>query len=243
MIRGVREWLRRRRGGDREAGTRAHGEGITRYALGWVVSTGIVAGLVLLVLAEVRPEGNGAPPPAPLPSGDTTTLPERHTGNLERAAETGGCELRTDPSEGFRQVDRHVRYRANPPTSGDHSPEPAADGAYTEAPPTESLVHSLARGRVVIHYRPTLPRPPLALVKALYAEDDRQLILTPNSTDMPYAVAATAWRRSLGCSELTPRAVDAIRAFRDRYRDRAPRHLDPRPGRAPAPGTVLTRLP
>ena len=37
-----------------------------------------------------------------------------------------------------------------------------------------------------------------------------------------YEMAATAWTRTLGCPKMNDKAFDAIRAFRDEYRDQGP---------------------
>jgi hypothetical protein len=42
-------------------------------------------------------------------------------------------------------------------------------------------------------------------------------IVVPNDTDMPFAVAVTAYRRLLGCTELNQSSVDAIQLFRGRF--------------------------
>lgn len=51
------------------------------------------------------------------------------------------------------------------------------------------------------------------------------MILTPNDTGMRFEVAATAWRHRLGCTEMNDRVYDALRAFRERYRDRGPERV------------------
>ena len=43
--------------------------------------------------------------------------------------------------------------------------------------------------------------------------------------DMRYDVAATAWGHVLGRTEVTDRTFDALRAFRDRYRDKGPENV------------------
>ena len=49
------------------------------------------------------------------------------------------------------------------------------------------------------------------------------LLLFENGTNMPFAVAATAWDHQLGCPTMNPQVFDAIRAFRDEYIDKGPR--------------------
>ncbi len=48
------------------------------------------------------------------------------------------------------------------------------------------------------------------------------LLLFENGTNMPFAVAATAWDQQLGCPTMNPQVFDAIRAFRDEYIDKGP---------------------
>ena len=48
------------------------------------------------------------------------------------------------------------------------------------------------------------------------------LLLFENGTNMPFAVAATAWDHQLGCPTMNPKVFDAIRAFRDEYIDKGP---------------------
>lgn len=172
--------------------------------------------------AEVFPAGGSVP--------DDTGVP------LEQAARAAGCVLKTTPSRGeadrqhTTSPDEKVRYRGNPPTLGPHAPQPAADGLYQQAPPDESLVHTMEHGRVVIWAKPSLPAGARKTLRALFEEDDYQLVLTPRA-DMPYAVASTAWNgdpqpggtgRTLGCAKWNDEVVDALRAFRDEHRGRGP---------------------
>ncbi len=65
----------------------------------------------------------------------------------------------------------------------------------------------------------------------MFDEDPFHLVLTPNETNMPYAVAATAWNaepeplgtgRLMGCPTFNDKVIDALRAFKDEHRDRGP---------------------
>jgi hypothetical protein len=88
----------------------------------------------------------------------------------------------------------------------------------------------MEHGRVIIWAKPGLPEDARKTLRALFEEDDYQMVLTPRP-DMPYAVAATAWNgdpqpggtgRTLGCPEWNEKVVDALRAFRDEHRGRGP---------------------
>jgi hypothetical protein len=186
----------------------------------------VVAAAVALVVVLVAGGGEGGGGVTPAGSGDLPegTVPPVEIGDLDEAVKASGCKLTHDQEEGNEHVpdDTEVQYRANPPTSGDHWPVPAEDGAYTEPPPAEALVHSHEHGRILIQYDPAAPESVKADLTALFEEDPYHMIITPNTTDMPYEVAATTWTRSLGCEEMNDQVFDAIRAFKDEYRDQGP---------------------
>ena len=84
----------------------------------------------------------------------------------------GGFDHTTDPKE-------RVKYDSNPPTNGRHFVVPADDGEYSDAPTDEQLVHNLEHGRVIIWFKPSLPRNERADLKALFNEDTYQMVLVP----------------------------------------------------------------
>lgn len=143
---------------------------------------------------------------------------------LVSAARAAGCTATTEPSEGDQHVDSKPTYRSNPPHSGPHDPTPAGDGQYRTAPPIETLVHSLEHGRIVMWFKPgdNATRDKLL---AVGNDDPRHMILTPNTTGMPYEAAASAWRHVLGCPEMNDKVPNAVRAFRDAYRDKGPEQV------------------
>ncbi len=163
--------------------------------------------------------------------GGGADLPERRITDLGAAVRAAGCELRTLRSEGRDHVPpgRDVRYRANPPSSGPHEAVPAADGVYEpgNTPRPEAWVHTLEHGRIIFQYRPGADEERVDQLRALFEEEVRgapsyHVALMENNTRMPYEVAAVGWTRHLGCNEVNDRTWDALRAFRDRYVDRAP---------------------
>jgi hypothetical protein len=92
----------------------------------------------------------------------------------------------------------------------------------------ETYVHSLERGRVVVQYKPGTPTRTIRRLQNVLLEhtpteagvdgvDGAFAVLVENITGMPYAVAATAWGKLLGCPAVNDRVYDAIRAFRTRY--------------------------
>ena len=56
-------------------------------------------------------------------------------------------------------------------------------------------------------------------------DDGYHMLLFENTTNMPYAVAATAWGHSVSCPTMNDKVFDAIRAFRKRYTLQAPEKI------------------
>ena len=153
--------------------------------------------------------------------GDGAAIPEQQEFDLRAAARAASCRLEDPPEEGNTHTEGEVEYRANPPTSGDHHPIATADGAYSIRPKVENSVHSLEHGRIHIQFKPDLPQEQIDQLKALFDEDPYHMLIYPNA-DLPVPVAATTWNHALLCESFSPQVFDAIRAFRDQYRDQGP---------------------
>ena len=154
-------------------------------------------------------------------------LPEPRVTDLTQAAPAAGCMVRRHPAEGSEHTAEDVRYNTNPPTSGPHDPQWTPDGIHAEPPDLEQSVHALEHGRINIQYEPGLGEDRVRQLEALVQEEVKgqpgyHTLLFPNGTQMPYAVAATAWRHSLACERFSPAVFDALRAFRARYVDKGP---------------------
>ena len=84
-----------------------------------------------------------------------------NTADLQASASAANCDLILDQKdEGNQHLDPNADvpdYEANPPTSGDHSPNPLADGAYSNTPSPLNFVHALEHGRIEIQYHSDLP--------------------------------------------------------------------------------------
>jgi hypothetical protein len=154
-----------------------------------------------------------------------TKPPPTKTNDLVSAAKAAGCKLSNPPIEGRTHVTTPVKYHTNPPSSGNHNPVPAADGAYAKSPGIYHLVHSLEHGRIELQWAPSTPQRRLAQLKGLFDEDPYHMILTPNTTHMPFQVAAVAWGHIAGCKRFTDDAFDVFRAFRTRYIDKGPEFI------------------
>lgn len=157
-----------------------------------------------------------------------TAPPKVKQADLKLAAKAAGCDLRLDlPNEGqthIRPGDPVPDYKTNPPTSGNHilPPFQQADGAYSEPPNPQYVVHSLEHGRVEIQYSPKLSEDDQLVIKGVFDDDPDGMLLYPNP-DMPYEIATTAWTQLMGCDTYRGAAtLDAIRAFRDVYRGQGP---------------------
>lgn len=151
-------------------------------------------------------------------------VPPIELGDPARAAKAAGCRLRTDlPSEGTRHVPANIPlvYRTDPPTSGPMYDATIADGAYLSTPPAPHVVHSLEHGRIAIQYHPSLSEEAQLELKAVNDEQTEQVILFPNRA-INGTVAVTAWTTLLDCPRYNRFVVDAVRSFRDVYRDQGP---------------------
>ena len=206
-----------------------------RQMIGYGVGGALaLAALVIVVVAlaggggddggggDLYPSGVGIPDPGPL------------SADVEAAADAAGCVLESNKAKSRDHLDDEnatETYDQNPPTSGKHFAIPAEDGIYDDAPDKEDLVHTLEHGRVIIWFKPSLPADDRGKLKTLFDEDPFHLVLTPNETKMPYAVAATAWNAEpeplgtgqlMGCKTFNDKVIDALRAFKDEHRDRGP---------------------
>ena len=106
------------------------------------------------------------------------------------------------------------------------------DRSNTPAP--EHYVHALEHGRIEIQYSPATSNHQEAQLETLASEPINgkaayKVLLFQNNTNMPYAVAATAWGHMLGCKTFNPGVFDALRDFRLAYTNKGPENLGTRP--------------
>jgi uncharacterized protein DUF3105 len=204
------------------------------YGVGGAIALAAV-GAIIAVIATSGGGGDGpggsAPAAGDLPSGGS--VPVQKVGDLRQAAQAAGCVTKDYPGTSREHLQPGApapRYTSEPPTSGSHDPTPAEDGAYNKAPAEKNLVHTMEHGRVIIWFKPSLPKEQIANLKALFDEDQYQMLLVPN-TKMTAQVAATAWDkdpqpngtgRLLECPRYNDRIFDALKAFRDEHRGNGP---------------------
>jgi hypothetical protein len=189
-----------------------------KQRLGYLAG-GVLAAAALAVVVLVLASGAGGGGSGSFPSG---SVPERRVLDLTSAVRAAGCTLREFKSEGEQHVEGQVRYRSNPPHSGNHNQVPADDGAYAEPIDDENLLHALEHGRVIYWFNRGAPARIRGDLKALFDDDDYHLLLAPSERRMPYQVAASAWTQVLGCKDFNERTFDALRAFSDEFRDAGP---------------------
>jgi Protein of unknown function (DUF3105) len=229
-----KEALRRER---EERERAAHDAERRRRLVGYGAGGALVAAaavvVVVLLLAGGGGGGGGGDKASASVLPDGGSVPTQKITDLQKAADAGNCELKSFKAtsrEHTTDINERVRYKTNPPTAGKHYQVPADDGAYGQAPPDTAVVHASEHGRIIIWFKPSLPREQRADLKALFDDDPYQMLLVPRAA-MPYAVAATAWSRDpepngtgrvLGCPSVSASLFDALRAFRDDYRGDGP---------------------
>lgn len=208
----------------REAAERDAARAVARRRRTLLVGA-VVVGLLAVGAPIALLTGSGGPR-----AGESTitagTIPPQRVTDLDAAVRLAGAK-RISHSYAFGvndHTDDRVAYPTNPTTNGPHAFTWTADGSYAglAAPPTGQVVHAQEHGRVVIQYRAGLPRQTMRQLQALYDESPNHVLLLENATDMPCDVAATAWGQGLLCPRVTPRTFDAVRAFRDTFRDKGP---------------------
>jgi hypothetical protein len=226
-----KEALRRERE-RREAEARAAAQRKRLVGIVGAVVIAIAAVAIVVAASGGSSSGEDQSEGSNFPEGGSVS--EQKEFDLDRATSAAGCELKSNRGTSRGHVadpNRTVNYPENPPTSGRHYAVPAEDGLYNGRPPNDTaLVHSLEHGRVIVWAKPTLSAEARGKLRALFDEDDYQMILVRRA-DMPYAVAATAWSRDptpngtgrlMGCPSWNDDVIDALRSFRDEHRSNGP---------------------
>lgn len=199
-----------------------------QFLIGALLTIAVVVGAVLLASGSGGDGGSGPDTPA---TDDTAaeSIPAPAERDLDKAAAAADCVLINPPLEGSTHVEEQVKYKSNPPTSGNHSATPALDGIYEtgQEPEPENWVHSLEHGRINVMYKQGSPAKLVGQLETLVSEplngkDGYKTLLFQNNTGMPYAAAASAWGHLIGCKKASPAMFDALRDFRVKYMDKGP---------------------
>jgi hypothetical protein len=162
------------------------------YVAAWLAAATMIVGVLLAALDTDEPA--------------EVSLPPVLETELTHAARDAGCELRR----------ARAGERLNPPVLGGVGAMPARPGIYEESPGASALLAALREGVVVIQFR-DLDGTGVDLLHDVQEAVPEGTIVAPNDTGMPYLVAATSYRRLLGCRELDQSAIDAIQLFRGRF--------------------------
>jgi hypothetical protein len=151
---------------------------------------------------------------------------------LRNAARAAGCTVRGFPfepveiqSDGSYHTEGNPEYKVSlPPTSGLHNPVWADWGVYDTPVPFKFQVHNLEHGGVIIHLGSQLPAGARNAVIDLWRESPPFLLVTPETFPQfpAKAVVVTSWQRWMVCNPYTPKALQAIRVYRDVYRGTGP---------------------
>lgn len=163
---------------------------------------------------------------------------EVNTKELQAAANAADCVYRAFPNEGQNHESKEFTakdYKTNPPTSGNHVPPglEAKEGIYAPGnePGIGNWVHTLEHGRVLFQYKPGVDRNVVTQLDKLFNEDvagsggGYHSVLMRNNSQMPFEVAAVAWRHYMACEKFSPKAIDAMRLFREELVDTAPEKI------------------
>jgi hypothetical protein len=236
-----KEALRRERLAKEQAAAQAAAR---KRLIGIVVASILVLGIIGALLAVVLAGGDdgGGSSDGAAGSGAATIsypdggeIPAQKEADLAVAMKAAGCEDETvedhpyDDPKGIHTADPNevIPYKSEPPALGRHYQVPIEDNIYDEAQPVTHVVHSLEHGRIIVWLRPDLPSDQLAQFKALYEEDPYHVIMLPRAElKQPFAVSAWAGGDTTGhilrCKDVSDSTWDAIRAFKEKYRDKAP---------------------
>ena len=193
-----------------------------------ILVLGIVGALVAVVLAGGDDGGGGGNAnSSEIDFPDAREIPPQTDARLEVALRGSGCKLESPPlAEETDHRDGDIEYVTNPPASGPQNEVPAEDDFYEESPSEERVLHALEHGRVGIWVNPRAPTDTLAGIRSLYDEDPYHVIVTPQP-GLREDVALSAWEaeksgRILRCRSVTDESWDAMRAFKEQYRDKGP---------------------
>jgi hypothetical protein len=223
---------RRREREEREQAERASHSRRKRlqYVFGGLVSVLILAGVVAVATSAFSGGGDSSGGSGPKAgTADGAPIPAVKETDLKKAAAAASCELQNPQIEGNTHEEKDFTaadYKTNPPTSGNHNPVWYQDGEYDpgNTPKLGMLVHPLEHGRIELQYAKGTPEQTVKQLRTLFNEESNgyHMLLFENTTNMPFAVAATAWGHMVGCKTMNDKAFDAFRAFHEAYINKGP---------------------
>jgi flagellar basal body-associated protein FliL len=138
-------------------------------------------------------------------------------------------------AEHIPEGQKATNYNSDPPTSGQHYPEPAEVGFYEEALPDERLVHNLEHGYIVVYYNCTGLaesdcndlkegiRQAMNSAGLVPSTQTLKIIAVPRS-DMQSMVTYTSWGRLYRAESFDP---EEFTQFVEQNRNQAPEPFAP----------------
>lgn len=154
-----------------------------------------------------------------------------------------GCSFKTVKAYVPKGQSTHVNsltandhWNTNPPSNGQHYPQWAVWGFYTQAVNPRNVVHNEEHGGVILWWGSGVSQPTVAKLKAFYLQQPDGVFGTPYPS-LGTKIAISAWTGDptryqrnnyygfghLGiCAGYTPAVEKAFTAFRDAYRGKGP---------------------
>ena len=126
--------------------------------------------------------------------------------------------IETFPNEGntHMPVGTDIHYNTDPPTSGNHYPDPQPGGFYTTPIAPPFLVHSMEHGGVIIYYDIAhVSQADLTTLQALAAAHPGnygQVVVVPRS-DAAFPIILTAWTHRLRLTAYDQTAISGFLAL------------------------------
>lgn len=172
--------------------------------------------------------------------GNSNKVNDAHVGKLMTAA---GCSFKTVPAHIPAGQGTHVpsptpitSWNTSPPSNGQHDPQWAVWGFYTQAIPPRHVVHNEEHGGVILWWGSQVPAATIQKLHDFYnlQPDGSFGTLYPS---LGSKIAITAWTGNpsqyqqhgyygfghIGiCPSYTPAVAKAFTAFRDAYRGKGP---------------------
>ena len=170
---------------EREEAEAAHRRRRYSIIVGGALAIAAVAAVVVAVRRRRRlgrhESAGGLPSSKQQFAGGVDPPPQQLT-ELEAAAKAAGCGLKNPVIEGRTHIppDQKVTYKTNPPTSGNHDPQPGGrrcvQPAHVGAGDEALRAHARARPDRV-QYDPTLPKHQQDQLGGLFNEDPYHMVL------------------------------------------------------------------
>jgi hypothetical protein len=200
-----------------------------QFVFGGGLTVLVVAAIVVGVVVLSSSSGGGGSGTPKTANAKGVAIPALAQSDLKKAAAAANCTVTNPAIEGNTHESKDFKasdYKTNPPTSGNHNPVWYQDGEYNpgDTPKLGMLVHPLEHGRIELQYKVGTPSTTVKQLETLFNQESGgyHMLLFQNTTNMPDAVAATAWGHLLACKTMNDKVFDAVRDFHDAYINKGP---------------------